>query len=468
MTRFLAVLFLALAACSPALAEPLVYDGSVSMWTLIRRAPAPVEVHVVWRAEPYLDTIGWARPGSLTVIGLPGPAGERPTFDCPSGGSGITVKAINGVVNHLRVEHLRITGCSDGVIGVSEPDEGSYWTMELVDLEVDHNGDNGIQTGGGDDAQQWSRDVLIVRGGHWHHQRSALSHNFYVGHIERAVIEGVYSHDSGGGSSLKINSRYYEVRNNRLATTDLALVPPDYRGASGLVLDITSCTAGIVAGNTIEVYNQGKTDARGWGFGRSAITFRNRHSDAGCDWPPYGNVTFCEGPRGCVPTPDLVQMVNARGRPAPYWVRASRDSYFWDPSYWATARAAGIWQDGADWVAVAANPWLYLHFISGNRIVNVTPADDPWAERGTVGIIGAATAPRVPGYSKDPAWMERPDGWFERAVVLAACNSYEGRLIPSRVGGHNFGLRVPSAEVYDNPVHEIEAACPDLPSWFRR
>jgi predicted small secreted protein len=468
----LAIAFL-LAACGPAAAaDLLLYDGSVLMKDLIRGKTDPV-VHVVWRAEPYLDTIGWSRSGSLTVIGLPGPNGERPAFNCPSGGSGATVRALKGMVNHLRLEHLEIARCNDGVVGVSQPDTGAWWYLELIDLWVHHNGDNGVQTGGGDEAGQWSKDVLVVKGGHYHHQGSVLSHNFYVGHIWSATVEGVYSHDAGGGSSLKIASRYYEVRNNRLATTELEFVPADYRDASGLVLDIVSCSSGVVAGNEILVYHQGKTDLRRYKLSRSGIAYRNRNSDIGCDEPPYGDYAWWNEKKngGLPPDPSLglIQLVNPRGTLQRYWTLSHRtDPEFWNPAYWAAARAAGIWQDGAPWQEVVVNPYLYLHFVSGNRIVNVTHPDDPFAGRGTIGIGGASTAPRAAEYNDGPAWLERPDGWFERAVVVAACNTYEGRLIPSSVGGHNWLMRVPGVAEYDNPVHEIETACPDLPEWFRR
>lgn len=331
--------------------------------------------------------------GDILVTGRLGSNGERPRISTPthirsdgSIGHRPFITFYSNGPDNLVVENLDIRNSGKAI------NVWNYGGMVLRNVTIDntHGFDavkvypegNWWKEGG----QQWGSwleiyNTEVSRGG-----AANMAHNFYIGRLDRVLVDGLYTHSALASHAFKTMARDLTIRNSTFATTELsyndALTDPYL---STTLLDITACGTSLVENNTF----------------------------VGLKLQPYDRTGYAPAGRLGTSTASFVDLRRRRtkvgGCDDPRWEDA--DSFDWD------AAAAGGYNQ--------SNSELFNHVVRNNTFIN--HGIRPIFLGRNVGTAYIHDNGQSYFIGQDQAL---PDGWFERAVGWFDGNTLQGGILP--------------------------------------
>lgn len=357
--------------------------------------------------------------GDILVTGQIGPNGERPriTTEIHEWSPGQFTKRPfitfqSDGPDNLVVENLDIYDSGKAI------NVWNYGGMVMRNVKIDNtNGHDAVKVypegnwwlpGG----QQWSSwleiyDSEVSRGG-----AQNIAHNFYIGRLDRVLVDNLYTHSSRGSHAFKSIARDLTITNSTFKTTELSYedaLTDRYLGTT--LLDISACSKSRIENNEfvglkLQPYERPIIPSL-LGVGTTTASFMDfkmrRTKVGGCDAPRYDEA------------------------------------------------------DEFDWEAAAANGYkpentsLLNHVVTGNTFINMgehVGDNEIYLARnvGTTYVedngqsyhIGAALPP--------------PAGWFERAIVWLDNNTKQGDIID----GNGWESTQPGEEGYTAPVYDLD------------
>lgn len=376
---------------------------------------------------------------SVTIRGVPGPAGERPRFECfdSTGAKGVGTWMSFGKPLYLPNTTTPITDPSSIQIMVEDVDIVGYNVQVLIQAgvgkavlkNVRHLDGSGTcvknQELEGDLRLAWE----ICGGENARCGQGNINHGYYLhGNIEQqdtghstVYYGGGWCHDARGSHCFKSTANRNIIVGNLFETGthwDAPYEPTE-------LLDMMACSNNVVRGNVFRSNSK---------YGHTAYLL-HRHDLDGCPMPRYESPEYQDG------------------------------------SFFAMVRALGT--DSASGSA-AANPYMKGTFVSGNvfeELGNYAPGYEPMV----YGIYGTFPADPPTYYSFYYVQKPVPANWVERSTLYFANNIVVGPYgAPyARQGYPNYNGVPPLPENTGGVVIDLGGNGPAgtqpvwLPSWFK-